>query len=289
MRCTNRRPARAGFTMVELLVVIAIIAILMSLTMGAIFRVMARGREVQNKHDIALLETATVTFTTEWKGTRYIPSAIRLKEVLSTYNSGDAIDAASMSFLGSMFPNLDFSNGQVDWNGDGAVSGSYDLQGQESLVFFLGGIPSRTNPPICTGFSTNPANPAAAGGERINPLFDFNTQRLVRASTLGGPAGFLVYLDTYKLKPYAYFAAGRSLNGYNAAGDCARLGVRPYYQNVAQGYWMKPDGCQIISAGPDGRFGAGGIEYSDSQRGTLNIKPTMDDQANFAERNLMRP
>ncbi len=285
MRQLKAKRRRGGFTMVELLIVITIIAILMALSMGAIFKALARANEVRNRHEIGLLDTAVTTFTTEW-GPSYIPSRIKLSETCNYPDRGTpgTLDADSVAFLNAMFKRIDLSKGkQIDWNGDGNIGGDWVLEGQECLVYFLGGVPSATDPPACTGFSTVVTNPCKPGGERKNSLYDFNNKRLRRSPK---NQGFLVYLDTYNQQPYAYFSPGKS--NYNA-GDCASLGVGPYYENISSNVFLKPNHCQIISAGPDGKFGPGGIPWPIVPAPFGKTNPVVDDQANFAERTLGKP
>jgi type II secretory pathway pseudopilin PulG len=273
MRCPNRRPlSRAAFTLVELLVVIAIIMILISLTMGAIFRVQARAYEVRNRHEIGLLDTAVQTFQTEY-GVNYLPSQIRLR-VGGYANPADALDTTSATFLAQMWPRIQYP---VNWGvPDGTV-----LQGQHCLVFFLGGIQNGTS---CLGFGTNSSNPSDFTAGKKSPLFEFNAGRL-RVDTNGA----LIYMDSYNQKPYAYFSPGAMVGGYNA-GDCSGLSVAPYKD--LSGNWLKPNSCQIISAGADGVFGPGGVNWGPGSP-VLNPPSTgkggADDQTNFSDRTLARP
>jgi hypothetical protein len=105
----------------------------------------------------------------------------------------------------------------------------FELEGEQCLVFFLGGIP-QPNPDgitfTATGFSTNPSNPAQPGGERNPPFFEFRSDRLIHWTPPGQPDGFVgtapgfpSYLDGYGKTPYAYFSSYRTSesqsNGYN--------------------------------------------------------------------------
>jgi prepilin-type N-terminal cleavage/methylation domain-containing protein len=130
------------------------------------------------------------------------------------------------------------------------------LEGEQCLVFFLGGIPQYNGPnaaPTPVGFSTNPTNPAV-GTDRVPSFFEFKSNRLVylpgtfnqvTASQNLDP-GFPSYLDGYGKTAYAYFSSYKNSNGYNryvqysnpnmpASGppitsDCQALGVFPYIQ-----------------------------------------------------------
>ena len=118
-----------------------------------------------------------------------------------------------LSFLTRVFgKNL----GPTDWNGDGTVgNGPWAIQGQECLVFYLGGIPNTFQmansgaPPTTQGFSTNNMNPAlnvALSPQRKGPYFTFDTTRLVPVAARGG---FFMYLDPWRAKsvPFSQFLA----------------------------------------------------------------------------------
>jgi hypothetical protein len=148
--------------------------------------------------------------------------------------NGDQLDAESWTYLKKLFPKLPTPQAAVpnpgsvaiDWNNNGAVDNPVDLEGHQCLVFFLGGIPAGTfNGQVNStmGFSTNPANPAATGGERIGPFYrDFKANRLVILPTLPLSTNISVanttyfsYLDPWEKNPYAYFSAYKKINGYN--------------------------------------------------------------------------
>jgi hypothetical protein len=129
---------------------------------------------------------------------------------------------------------LDF----YDWNGDGTANQVHYLQGDECLVFFLGGIPTGVfgntkNPPGGSGFSKIPAWPMQrqiVGVGRDGPFFDMPTSRLVDRDN----DGFweLVPLRKASLNGgYAYFS------GYGGAG------YRPDDLNLA--FEPAPNGGQM--------------------------------------------
>src|SRR5262249_39129224 len=139
------------------------------------------------------------------------------------------------------------------------------LEGDQCLVFFLGGIPGDK---IFLGFSTNQQNPTAAGGERIK-FYEFKPSRLTNNNNI-----FYSYNNPFDefAKPYAYMGAYRAQNEYNSllnayglgfgVPDCFSLGVNPYatFWPSAPGQvvrFVNPDSFQLISAGADGNFGAG--------------------------------
>src|SRR5262245_19033509 len=101
-----------------------------------------------------------------------------------------------------------WATGGIDWNGNGGIDapnggGDVILEGDQCLVFFLGGIPDNLSAvPNCRGFSTNPANPAAATSDRIGPFYEgFTAGRLARIINGNSNARrspfFFSLLDTY--------------------------------------------------------------------------------------------
>lgn len=280
MRCQHpQRPRRNGFTLLELLIVMAIITILMGLTLSGAFKVYSKANQVQNRAEIAQLDTAIQTFCTQYN-VDYLPSTIKL----------NSKDPTSDQYLARIFRRYD-KNKMYAWNGSAPTA--VTLEGHECLVFFLGGIPKNGNPPSCQGFSTNPADPTdfTTTKDKIAPFFEFNASRLKV-----GPKGFLYYLDTYKKAPYAYFSPNGTSNGYNAGGDCPSIGslgyscgtVRPYYENSSTGRFFKANAWQIISAGENGVFGTGGVQWGPTNP-IRKPNNAYDDMANFANSTFDRP
>ncbi|HEV3256416.1 MAG TPA: prepilin-type N-terminal cleavage/methylation domain-containing protein [Gemmataceae bacterium] len=318
-----RSPDRRGFTLIELLVVITIIALLVALLSAAVMRALRLGKVTANKHDIDQLSTAVVNFTTSNK-VDYIPSRIHLSEncvynLTNPTGPNYQLDVDSVAFLSRLWPRANFQPGNgnwYDWNGDGQDAidlqkGEFYLEGDQCLVFFLGGIPSKVNGVFgTTGFSAVPRDPTyhtswqAKGGSGpgnvIPPVFEFDSNRLAdlaHQSSNNQNIGFCSYLDAYKKQPYAYFSSyNKSYNRYynpntNPASDCISLGIWPYAEALRTASsafpdlkYIKPSGFQIISAGPDKLFGPGtspnGPFWS---AGTADNYPApgSDDQASF--------
>jgi hypothetical protein len=337
-----------------MLVVVVIIGVIMGLISAAVVKARAAGTAARNRAEISQLELAVEAFKQKYGV--YPPSRLLLCEKLSIYQQAvqaqpDLAQLAqdSIAFLTHMFPRLSSPNGMdrnypwsytgpmtgtefVDWNGNRRLDTTpMILEGDQCLVFFLGGIPDnyRGGPPNCTGFSTNGSNPAAhifplPGGGDVNPsLFQFGSDRLVFTRTDGSTPlhplapRFFTYLDTYSNgdgtgrlitgMPYAYFSSYKTTNGYNRyctaqslVSDCASLQVWPYAEFMGTSgppIYLKPDGFQIISAGPDHAFGTGTRIVSFSPQGypigapmwTRTLAPSVypegtpghDDQANF--------
>jgi hypothetical protein len=213
--------------------------------------------EPKNRNDIARLHEAVVNFQTKY-GVDYIPSRIRLldsgKYDLSMNNDGqptNQLDRDSYLYLQRLWPRLQFP---VDWNNNEKKDDDVTLEGDQCLVFFLGGIQSSNEGKLeCLGFSTHGLNPAQEGRDRVAPIYDFKPSRLSAQSN-----GYFVYLDAYGKAPYAYFSSYKTRNGYNRYGqsDCSSIPDGPYHDG--NGNYYNPETFQIISAGADGKFGRGG-------------------------------
>lgn len=276
---------RHAFTLIELLVVIGIIGLLVALLSAAVMRALSKGTETANRVEIGELDQAlTIKFKQQYGV--YPPSQLRLCESWAAYG-GSQLETDSRNFLLQMFGSRIQATWQapgIDWNGDGTRGNSaVTLYGDQCLVFFLGGIPIPGATPGCAGFSTNPADPSAAGGPRWLG-YEFKSSRL---RNLRGN-GFCSYLDAYKQRPFAYFSSYNNPNGYNRYGvsDYPNLGVDvnvfPYAE--AAGRYLNPSSFQILSAGRDGVFGQNLNSTILWNANTASSVPQngKDDQANFS-------
>ena len=290
---------RNGFTLIELLVVIAILALLMALTVGVISKVYTYLDETKVVSEVNRLAESCQLFKATFG--RYPPGKILLAEqgtVYANISAGavappvgystaqfQALANYSTEYLSSIFPGINLAGNVHDWNGNNipGESGYVILEGQQCLVFFLGGMRYGTNTPI--GFSTDKTLPTAqTNGARLGPFYDFDTGRFTTSV-------FPAYNDPYGT-PYAYFAAKfQGMNNYTnryvpnnaqliGASDCESITTTgtvyfvPYFQgtvpfsppvggppnwSTATSFkFMKPDTFQIVSAGKDKQFGTGG-------------------------------
>jgi len=293
MTLTHRRnTGRGGYTFVELLVVIAIIAILMGLLVGAAIKVFSGGDKVRVRDELGQLSSDLVIFMQDRKIDIPPPSMLLLREdgdySAATNGANAALARDSHLFLIKMFGNISFAN--MDWNGNGVIdAGFVILDGPQCLVFFLGGIKGNL------GFSTNTRNPTDNRQDRIGPFFKFQPKRLTT-----DPSGFPRYNDPWGT-PYAYFSSYNRRNGYEKyyaspglGTDCP--GLVPYYKSTignvvlaaydpTQVNHYNPETFQIISAGPDKQFGAGGLWGP----GNPALGAGADDYANFHRTRLGTP
>jgi prepilin-type N-terminal cleavage/methylation domain-containing protein len=281
------RSARSGFTLVELLVVIAIMAVLISLTTAAVMRARLSALNTQNHHNISQLQTAIQTFCTKMQ-VDYIPSRIVLRNDLSTYNLADPVESGSLQYLKQLWPrlanNLYSPPNSLGWcpaDPAAGLTSRYELEGDQCIVFFLGGIQLRdaaSGVVSVQGFSSNKSIPTLLTGKFEPPTMDFPSTRLAYVGTASATRSgtFASFLDPYD-SPYLYFSSrsfGRRLRpgdpGYVAGRD-APYATHPGYSRLdcaglfpgdptaplfdSTGKFFNRDGFQIFSAGYDQTFG----------------------------------
>jgi hypothetical protein len=262
------------------------------------------GPAVETQFEIQQLTEAIEGFKVANK-VAYVPSQIKLCELYKQYTlvengaaQDDPLDRDSVVYLARVWPmilSIDPNRSAViwrkdgiDWNGNGTTDDPpVILEGDQCLVFFLGGIPAKGPERGTLGFAHNPRDPASPQVkiDRKTPFFEFPSWRLViRATAPAGNAGFYSFAHAYRTgRPYIYFSSYGVRNGYNspikrryANGDGDSLQVQPYYKSADPLEFLNPTGFQIISAGADGLFGPGDLW-------TPQTTPTAgrDDQANF--------
>jgi len=268
-----------------------------------------RTQQSVTRNEIAQLESAVLAFNQAFgfdSRQERFPSRLVLCENYTDYFGPNnkiksQLHRDSLLYLERMFPKLwKYNLKPIDWNGNG-IAGDKPvvLEGDQCLVFFLGGIPAGGHVPGCLGFSVSPKNPAFPGGKRWGPFYEFTAERLVQ---IHGNR-FYSYLDGYQRKPYAYFSSYWKRNGYNRyfsldrKSDCASLGVWPYAESLEgdSPRYVNPAKVQIISAGADGKFGPG---TDLTARSPFTWTPETadqipeageDDQGNFHSRFLGEP
>ncbi|QDU41373.1 hypothetical protein Mal4_57400 [Maioricimonas rarisocia] len=286
---------RAAFTMIELLIVIVVIAILVALLLPAVGGARYRARVAQVTSEIANLEKAIADFKLKYGINP--PSRIVLCETASQWGddwdssppvSGvdDADRRNSIAAIRQIWPQFGFGTG--DMNGDGDSDDEFLLTGPECLLFFLGGSGILTDPgdssdtPIANGFSANPGNPFASGGNRVGPFHEFDPARMVDLDSDGA----WEYLDPLpnQTTPMMYISSDEG-RGYDT-DDLSLSGLpsptlTDFYDLGSTSEPHKPNSYQIISPGIDTFFGDGGTWTTDS-RLPVSRKEEWDNITNFS-------
>lgn len=231
MRSTTRRRPAGGFTLVELIVVMVIIAILVSLTLSAVSKARDAAKRAVVKADIGELGLAIESYKSTYD-VKYLPGAIILANDYAATATANPTWAVALNdsrqYLTKVWPKAGPGTAFPD-NISALGDGTVKLDGNQAMVFFLGGIPtanslygsgwagsqhgflnSPTNPfnispfPAAKGSTAMPTNSAQVKG----PFFTFKADRLDANGH---------YLDPYGW-PYYYFSA-KNGNDYNFYGN----------------------------------------------------------------------
>jgi len=282
-------PDRSGFTLIELMVAIAIIGILIAFLIPTIGGAINSVRVAEVQTEIASLEKAITDFKTVF--------GVEPPSKITLYETGADWDAASKAVFRQMFPQYDFADHDINGDGD-ANDGPFNLDGAECLLFFLGGN-GVTNPTsqLAQGFSKNPTNPFASGGNRIGPFHEFVAARYRTPAadpdndgvpgyldSLPGQTTPFVYLSSNNGRGYAFPQSG-SLDDLDLYGDNnARNPTSAYYQDASTNNPWKPKSFQIISPGFDGKHGSFG-QYDPNSADTLLSGPRTDERDNITNFN----
>jgi hypothetical protein len=288
----NSEPeARRWSLLATLFALLVVICIPLVLLLPLAFPIGDDSVDAEIRNDFAQLSIALDHFKIKFG--IFPPSRIKLCSRWEEYGK-DRLDQLSLEYLLNMFPKLAARKHAIAWAGangplpkEGVI-----LEGDQCLVFFLGGIPEKDDAGQVrpNGFGVNRLNPAAARvGGQIGPFYQFDAARLIQR----GGSPFFSYLDPYGEQPYAYLSTTGRTNGYNPlqTSDCLSLGVWPYAKVLQPEpeYWA-PDSFQIICAGADRQFGPGSV-LPDGKTWTPETAHQFpprgqDDLSNFHERRL---
>ncbi len=255
MTTTHTQPRR-GFTLIEMLVVIAILVILVGLTAAGVMRFYSTAIKAENRNEMLQLTQALESFKQKYG--IYPPSRILLSNRAATYaDTSNALAQESLKSLIRIWPNAKFTTRDIEWTGTPSQPYSHVLEGDQCLVFFLGGVQDHVNNQTL-GFTDSPSDPILKG-TRQKPLFNFKPGRLYQRST--APRPFFSYKDAHEESPWVYFSSGSGTGPTATYGDhCVTLNVYPYARQLdtttlQNNSFFNPKSFQLISAGEDGKLG----------------------------------
>lgn len=303
----TRVRGRAGFTLIELMVVVIVIGILIGLLLPVIAGAVRTANNAATQAEINQLAQALASFKSNYGD--YPPSRVYLSEAgvfpvgtTTQHVNGDPNDLTvgqlaqrSLAAMRKFFPKVIFSSTLgtpppnvgatfwYDYNGNGVLDNDYILQGDECLVFFLGGIPytdPATGTFAMTGFGKDPSNPftnniatdprapyngqpnAMYSPNRQSPMYEFNGGRLFldpnnpsttlnKFLNLASP-GIPAYYDTLGNAPPPVATAGGTLNFYvyfSGYGSGVYDANDVNFQTEVDGNQLGPIGLNYTHAG----------------------------------------
>ena len=140
----SNRQQVGGYTLIELLAVIAIITLLLGILLPAVQKIRAKGPQLQTRSEIGQIENAIESFKSTYD-VGYLPSVFILANDYTNPALGD-----SRRYYSRLWPKASV-NGITRTPAGTSVT----LDGNQALVFFLGGIPPETQSALNpSGFSS---------------------------------------------------------------------------------------------------------------------------------------
>lgn len=143
-------------------------------------------------------------------------------------------------------------NKQEDgWPADLALE---QLDPAESLVFFLGGLPSNNGPRRCLGISADVSDPFNRSNRDLlagagSMLYEFDFGRLTDLDS----DGFWEYVPHGSSVPYVYF--NHESYGHKFSNPISPQADFAIAYKATHDSWYCPSEFQLVSAGPDNAFG----------------------------------
>jgi prepilin-type N-terminal cleavage/methylation domain-containing protein len=312
VRALNRsqNSARSGFTLIELIVVVAILALLMALILPAVQRMRTAGLRVQARADITELGVAAGNFAGTFGPSPQVsgggPNGEFRLVTKYTDSSGNLLTDTilvggvptqrvwpEIDFLLTAFPNMNTSDNGLRQGGDGGppvmATNPELLDGNQAMVFLLtGGVDcqfrgfSRNVAKPFTPLKTNPPPPPGTPPEsRKGPFIEVQMKRVTDPLTQVVDGRFRDPWGTpYAVLSYANYAKGYPVTTWNGT-PITCYGVSPFLVASNPTQFINGSTNQIISAGPNGKFGPGGPWVAG--QGTYAMgSDGSDDISNFA-------
>jgi prepilin-type N-terminal cleavage/methylation domain-containing protein len=264
--------APAGFTLIELLVVIAIIIVLIGLLLPAVQKVRIIGKRTQAANEISQFTNACTAFKEDWGQTPPTFFTIPVNK-----NSADP------SFLLLSKKYTRWAGSIAEGAPTGLPNAGTTLEGNQCLVYFLGG-------PDLTGWAHDrPVAPSPnATAKALYMDISANKLQPGNGPGMGYPNAFRVFVDPFGT-PYLYFGANPQARGGKYT-DATNNPVSQVVNTVTYTAFVEQpapnrkfvneNGCQIVSAGENKRFGPGGLWTPGTPPYVVGLDGA-DDMANF--------
>lgn len=280
---------RGGFTLIEMLVVIGIIILLVGLLLPAVQKARDAATRARCKNEISGMTSAIENFRSTYD-VKYIPSYFILTDnyAIQPGDSPQTIAAKNESreFYAKVWPMafIPGVRGRTPLPQNTVIT----LDGNQLLLFLLGGVPPASNPPPPTGlwpvtfqgnrsgFLNSPSNPFGFANGTLNsppqanmaknggPFFDFDLRRIDSVfghyhdvywrptNDVNDPQiGMSVYyyFSSKHGNDYSYWGAVYSQVSPGINSQGGYGGMNPHIG--MDGKYVETNGYQIVSAGKD--------------------------------------